>query len=221
MTELKDNFHRLQGFENLYVVQFKKLWCVFLRLSDNSLCIYSPPSGLKGEDIKEIQKLGDVSVLCAPNHYHHRGLAEHVNLFPNAKLVCSTYAKPRLENQTGFQFENLNQLTKKLPETVTVLEPEGLKTGEIWLEIKDKDSTLWIVCDAFSSSPSKMDIFYGEPSMLKTFPNYGVGDRAVYKTWVVKQLSNHPPDVIVPCHGPPARQENLAQTLKNIVEISF
>jgi len=62
--------------------------------------MYSPLPDLDEAEFAELENLGKVSILLAPNHYHHRGIARHVERFPHANLACATGARPRLQKLT-------------------------------------------------------------------------------------------------------------------------
>ena len=218
MNKQIKNFHQPIGFDDVYILNSAKLWSIIIRLSDGSLCVYSPLKGLKAPVIESIKELGDVSFILAPNHYHNKGIADHLDLFPDADLVCSDTARPRLIKQTGAQFSDIDNLIKQLPKHIRILEPEGLKTGEVWFEVKKTENLLWVVCDAFSSERQKGNKYRGTLSMLKTFPKYGVQDAETYKAWIKKLLSSQVPHFIVPCHGAPVEEGNLKPLITDLLD---
>lgn len=68
-------------------------------------------------------------------HYHNKAFEEYLKVFP-AALVCGPPpAITRLAKQTGMDFADLSDLTKRLPKSMTFVESAGLKTGEIWLRV--------------------------------------------------------------------------------------
>ncbi|RVU36108.1 hypothetical protein EOI86_12830 [Hwanghaeella grinnelliae] len=218
---------RIEGFADVFTVRQDKLSCTVLRLPDGGLCLYSPLPKLTDTVEVGLRELGEVTVLLAPNHYHNRGLAVHAEAYPKARLICSRHAAPRLTNQTGFDFEAVDQLAIDLPESIRVLEPEGLKTGEIWIEVEAGAGLAWIVCDAFNGPPfprrstpgqgSVGQIYADTPSLLGTFPKFGVGDRDAYKAWAIEVLSNRKPTIMIPCHGLPVTRPGLDQALRDLV----
>ncbi len=214
MTKLMPVFSELSCLQDVYVARSGKLWCAVIRLADRSLCVYSPLPGLADETYESLRQLGSVKILLAPNHYHNRGIAGHVEQFPDADLISSSNAKPRLKKQTGLEFKGLEILAKHLPYHIQIVEPEGLKTGEVWLEITaNKKSPALIVCDAFTSIAANAGEFSETPSMLGTFPKYGVGDRAVYTSWAKEKIARLSPTLMVPCHGQPVRNVALGNLL--------
>lgn len=214
-------FHPIPGLKGIYTAHAKKLQSVAILLSNGELCVYSPLRGLSEAEFKSLDAIGNVSFLLAPNHYHHRGVADHVQRYPNAQIVCSLKAKPRLDKQTGLKFDGLDALIKHLPKEIEILEPEGLKTGEIWLNIKDKNSPAWVVCDAFSTNSPNANGFAKQPDMLGTFPKYGVRDQSVYVPWVRKQLSRTAPSILIPCHGAPVQTSDLSVSLNRLLDKYF
>jgi hypothetical protein len=210
-------FFALTGIKGLYTAQIGKLRCTAYRLRDGSLLLYSPVAGLGCVAQESLSKLGDVSFLLAPNHYHNRGLSEYLKTFPNANLICSTSALPRLSRVTELKFGGLENLEGYLPANAQILEPDGLKTGEMWLQIKSKDDVIWIVADAFTAQPTSAGVFTQKPLLLGTFPKYGVQDSELFKCWVETTISNLPPTIVIPCHGGILKCSNLGKSLSKLL----
>lgn len=217
MKEKSPNFHALTGIKGVYMAQTGKLRCTAYRLSDGSILLYSPVAGLGDVARESLSILGDVSYLLAPNHYHNKGLAEYFRFFPNANLVCSTTALPRLSKITKLKFGGLASLENNLPDNTELLEPDGLKTGEIWLQIKSKGEVIWIVTDAFTAQPTAVGEFTQEPLLLGTFPRYGVRDSELFRTWVETKISELAPTIVIPCHGGILKCDNLGKSLSNLL----
>ncbi|MEO0388487.1 MAG: hypothetical protein AAF281_13350 [Pseudomonadota bacterium] len=200
----------------LWSAQSGDLRCTALRLCDGSLCLYSPVAGLGGAARDSLAALGDVSVLFAPNHYHNKGLVEYRAAFPGAQLMCSARARPRLEKQTGLSFCD-SDLRPLLSEGFGVSEPEGLKTGEVWLECNASAGPIWVVCDAFRGPAGPLGHVGAELGLLGTFPNFGIQDRATYRAWVNAKLASGAPSIVVPCHGAVVEAQDLAETIAGLL----
>lgn len=213
MSQKRPELIPLDGFAGIYVLRSGKLGCTAIRLKAGGLCIYSPLPDLGEVEFAELENLGKISILLAPNHYHHRGIAQHVVRFPHASLVCAASARPRLQKLTGFDFKGLVELSNDLPPNAQLVEPEGLKTGEVWLQIAADEGLAWIVCDCFSSEGSA-----GTPVILDTFPKFGISDRAVYKKWVSSQIDQGPPTSLIPCHGLPVVRHDLGTRLGMLLD---
>jgi len=218
MSKTQPIFKELSGFDDVYTVQSGQLNCTAIRLKSGNLCLYSPVSGLQDDGLASLQNLADVSVLLAPNHYHNKALVEYSKWFPKADLVCSMAASPRLSKIIGLEFADIKMLAAKLPSHIKLIEPEGLKTGEVWFQIEYGKDVIWVVTDAFSG-PSKLKGEYGsEPQMLGTFPKFGVSDAAVYKSWLKTQLSRQAPTVLIPCHGRAVKSANLGAAMIKLLD---
>lgn len=202
----------------LWSAQKGALRCTVLRLRDGSLCLYSPVLGLDDATLTSLAAHGDVAFLLAPNHYHNKGLAVYAEAFPDAVLVCSEKAQPRLEKQTGLSFAGLHSLATLLPIGSDLVEPEGLKTGEVWLTYATAEGAVWVVCDAFKGASGRTGTASPDIELLGTFPTYGIQDKGIYSTFVKAKLNELPPTVIVPCHGSVVRSENLAASVISLLE---
>ena len=96
----------VEQLDNVCVLNHGKLNSTAIHLEGGRSAVYSPVSGASSA-IKEFSSdEREIAFLIAPNHYHNKGLIEYVEAFPNAKLVCSDKARPRLEKQTGLNFQS-------------------------------------------------------------------------------------------------------------------
>lgn len=214
-------FSQVADLDSVYVASKGKLSCFAFRLRNGDLSLYSPVAGLEENARDTLAKLGGVSVMLAPNHYHNKGLKGHADAFPDAALVCSKGAEPRLKKITGLVFGPINTLKSQMAENHRLLEPEGLKTGEIWIEIRTPSQTAWIVTDAFTAKRHPPGVCADAPDMLGTFPRYGVKDASVFKDWVSAQLSASPPTMLLSCHGSPVHAPDLDAQLRGLLTDTF
>ncbi len=216
---MKSEFRSVDELDGLYVARSGKLSCTAMRLMDGSLCLYSPVAGLEKTLLRQIDELGKVSALLAPNHYHNKGLAAHVEAFPDATLYCSAAARSRLSRITGLDFNPLDGLQEHFTTDQILHEPDGLKTGEVWVQINSNHDRALIVTDAFSSTIQPPGKYGDEVVMLGTFPRYGIKDASLYRMWATKFLTMTSPTLLLPCHGSPVRCSDLtAKLLKQIDE---
>ncbi|NSX56864.1 hypothetical protein [Parasulfitobacter algicola] len=214
-------FSPVSGIDGVYIGRAGKLNCIAFRLRDGGLCLYSPVTGLETSESHSLAKLGGVSMILAPNHYHNRGLTGHVKAFPNASLVCSKDAVPRLKKITGLTFDGIDTLKSQLADNQRILQPEGLKTGELWVEVRTRSEIAWIVTDAFSAKLHSPGVYVEALNMLGTFPRYGVKDASVFKDWANTQLSTDGPTILLSCHGSPVTAPDLDAQLISLLEDVF
>jgi len=209
-------FEELDGVEGISCSLTDKLRCSAILLKDQSICLFSPVTGLHPAVLESLTIIGEVKFLFAPNHYHNKGLREYAGAFPEASLCATDAASTRLQKATGLDFQTLEKLETLLPKNIRLLFPEGLKTGEAWLRIETATTVAWLVVDAFMGSESA-----DKPELLKTFPSYGVGDKKVYGAWVRNQIEKDQPRILVPCHGPVIRSDSLSDQLNQLVDNVF
>ncbi|MEL6572017.1 MAG: hypothetical protein AAFQ64_10180 [Pseudomonadota bacterium] len=202
-------FTPLPGFDGLYSARKGDLRCTAIRLRSGGLCLYSPVAGLENVALQSLADIGPVTHLLAPNHYHNKGLAAHRDAFPYATLSCPAAAQPRLIKQTGLDFADLSALTSDLPERTQIIDTQGLKTGEVWIEVDGNYGCLWIVTDAFRGPKSDNGLTDGQPELLGTFPKFGIADRQAYVAWLSETAATSKPTTLVPCHGAVVSRANL------------
>ncbi len=206
-------FEPVPGLTAVHEARGKTLGAFAVRLKSGGVSVFSPVAGLTDAVKESLLALGDVAVLFAPNHYHNMAIREYAAAFPAARLVAPAATIPRLEKVTGLSFADADALGSDLPRGVTLLQPDGLKTGEAWLRVRDRKTTAWIVVDAFCGPQSG-----GRgPGLLKTFPKYGLGDRDSYVAWVQRQIRRDKPTSLLPCHGRSVHAPALPESLLDLV----
>lgn len=220
MTRKVSAYTSVQGLGGVYIARTGRLHCFALRLRDGGLCLYSPVSGMSADTRDQLESMGGVTAILAPNHYHNKGLQEHVDAFPEASLVCATAADQRLQKITSLSFLPLDHISTRLADGCEFLEPEGVKTGEVWIQIKAKE-TAWIVTDAFSAELLPLGEFATAPTLLKTFPKYGVRDAARFKGSTLRLLQDCAPTLLLCCHGSPVKAKNLHAQLSDLLTDNF
>ncbi|MEM8796987.1 MAG: hypothetical protein AAGE61_15600 [Pseudomonadota bacterium] len=214
-------FMEIEGVDGVYVAHTGKLSSTAIRLKSGGLCLYSPVAAMAKKGAAFFDRLGDVTILFAPNHYHNKGLAPYAALFPDAKLVAPSNAEARLKKVTGLEFGGLDDLEKDLPDHIKLLKPDGLKTGEVWLQVKQDPEVVWIVTDAFSSERLPQGAYAEQPTLLGTFPKFGVQDAKTYREWVEREISECEPTIVLPCHGSPIRGADLGSALLKLLDETF
>lgn len=214
-------FRSLAGLSHIYVAERGELRCTAIQLKNATVCLFSPVLGIGVESIASIARIGDVRFLLAPNHYHNNGLKQYQRTFPSARLCASEVARPRLEKVTGLSFDSLVELKLELVDGMTLVEPRGLKTGEVWLRVTDERTVAWLVVDAFCGARAARGRIAARPQVLGTFPNFGVSNKQDYLDWVMARIKAERPTLLVPCHGSLVKSTRLASQLERIVRTAF
>ncbi|WP_119166362.1 hypothetical protein [Algihabitans albus] len=218
MSRYLSAFGPVEGLEGLFSAQKDALRCTAIRLVWGDLCLYSPVLGLGDAALESLQALGEVTYLLAPNHYHHKGLDEYREAFPTAKVCCTAAAKTRLEKQTGLSFEAVHEAAPAFPGNTCLVEPRGLKTGEIWIRAHRGEQLVWIVTDAFCGTKGSLGAVVDRPQLLSTFPSFGIADREAYRDWLSEEIANRPPTMIVPCHGSVVAGQTIASDVLKLLQ---
>lgn len=217
MTKALPPFQPVPVFDTIFTARNGDLRCTALRLKTGALCLYSPVSGLGDAARESLAKIGDVTHLLAPNHYHNKALRDYAETFPAATLCSTAAAAPRLEKQTGLAPTPLDTAALDLPTGARLIEPQGLKTGEVWIELQTGTDRLLVVTDAFRGAKGADDIDCKTPSLLGTFPKFGIADKTVYRDGLDAYLADAPPTMLLPCHGSRVASDTLARDLFKLV----
>lgn len=217
MAAKLSGFEPVDGSPNLYTATKNNLRCTAVRLRTGGVCLYSPVSGLGDEAIESLAGIGTVRYLLAPNSYHNNGLVEYSKAFPTAHLVASKAAQERLADRTGLAFKGLSPLLKALPDGFTLVQPDGLKNGEVWLIGPHKSGYLWHVVDGFAGQKLAEGPTCKVARMPKVFPSFGISDREIYAKEVLRVLETYPPHTLLPCHGALVQTPKLAKQLRDLI----
>jgi hypothetical protein len=194
----------------------------------DGLVVVTPTRGTTADVGDALDQLGPVRVLLAPNSFHHLGLPEYRERFPEAALVASADAAARVSKKTGLEFQPLEAAATALPEGVTVLEPPGLKTGEVWLRAETSRGVAWVITDAFFNLERNPTGGMGLACRLlavtpglrvsRTYTMLAVADKAAHRAWVYEQLEHDRPRLLIPAHGRVLEADDLTDRLRAACE---
>ena len=213
-------FSTIRGSQEIKVLIHANNRMAALELTGGKCCLFAPLIALANK----ANPTSEVAYLLAPNHYHNKGLRSFASRYPKAILCASNRAKARLDQQTGLNHKSLIGFKRRLAKSMAILEPEGLKTGEVWLRVELQSGCAWLVTDAFCGTKmttTKASMSCKEPHLLGTFPSFGVKDKAVYLDWVTRQANEDKPKMVIPCHGAVIAGRGLAQKMIRLLETSF
>jgi len=215
-------FEPIPELKGIFVARKGNLRCTAIALPKGKLCIYSPVSGLGTAARESLESIGKVTHLLAPNHYHNKALKEYHEAFPTAKMCASSAAIPRLVKLVGLKFKDLSMITSLLPAHLRLIEPDGLKTGEVWIRSKDRKQVVWFVVDAFSGHKMSAKVDRAkEISLLGTFPSFGIGDAGLYVPWLTKQLAADQPRLVIPCHGAIVDSADVSDDIRDLIQLKL
>jgi hypothetical protein len=184
-----------------------------LRLSSGGLLVLSPTRNLGDVAHAALARHGKPDVLLATNHYHHLGLDEWKQRFPDAKVVASEGARNRVAGKhRALTVEDADDVVReRLPPHASLMCPPGLKNGEVWLRVETGAGVAWAVTDAFFNMPVSprglAGLFLRMTSTVpglclgSTFRWVGVRDRDTYRAWLLERIAHDKPRILIPAHG--------------------
>jgi hypothetical protein len=198
---------------------------VAIGLRSGGACVVSPT-----RDVAPTSLGRPVELLLASNHFHWLGIPDWMRQLEGSPptVVASDVARGRVAKKIRSEVHDLGVLEAALPAGVTLLVPEGTRSGEVWLEVEGAGERVWVVCDAFFNMPSLPGGFAGWAlGATGTGPGLKLGhtwkylqlsDRSRYKEWLLGRLEQRPPTVLVVAHGQILRDVALGTRLRAIVE---
>lgn len=195
-----------------------------VRLEGGEVALVSPVRGTLQRSRESLEAIGRPTFALAPNHFHYMGVAEART--PELTCVASETARPRLAAKSGYAWGSLDALRERLPRGVTLLEPPGLKSGEIWLRVETERGVAWAVCDAFFNVNNALSGMMGmvlratstAPGLRigKTFDWLVLRDKRAYRRWLEERIAEDAPRVLVPSHGDVVVDDDLPERLREL-----
>lgn len=190
------------------------------RLPDDSWLVISPSTQSPPEALEALG--GTVSALIAPNGFHHMGQEAWRKRFPEAKSYAPATAIARLAKKSpGVPYSPLAELV--LPPGIRILEPEGMKSPDLFLAATSGADTVWFTGDLLSNTT---------PEDLSAIPRFIFGlfggnagyrlngvpamvylkDKTAFKASVKAAIEAQPATVVYPAHGDAVTADVMGQT---------
>lgn len=188
--------------------------CFTARLRTGGLVVVSPPAGIPQDAIDDLGAFGPVEALAPNNGFHHLGIAQWRERFPEARCFAAPKAAARIEKKSKVagEFEPLEALHPMLGDDAAVCEACSTKCGELWVRVKLADGYAWYTSDVLANMASLPSGFV--PRLLfkwtKSAPGYRVlnlaakfilDDKKAVLRQMLQDANEHPPTVVVPAHG--------------------
>ena len=174
-------------------------------LEDKSLMIYSPLPWT--EDLqKAVSKLGEVSLIFAPNQFHNLGVKSCKERNPEAKVLCSPELNKKLKGIADIEITqeggSLEQASEFFLEKI-----QGMPAVNE-LVLMHKPSNTLIVADLLFYFPDSSGLMslYAWINKIRDFPkppilwNLAVKDKVVYKR-SINRIRGWEVDSLFLCHG--------------------
>lgn len=201
-----------------------------VRLGDGSFMLVSPPGRAHDDEVAAFRAHGGVSVLLTNNGTHHLGLGPWQKLFPEAQ----TYASPRAASRIRKKGKDAGELRDpaaigpRLGDRIALLSVEGDKVGDVLVRIRSNAGIVLYTSDFvanFKKLPPNpvagllFKLTNSAPGLkvFNLFFAFFVADRKAARASLIRELTEHPPAVVVPAHGEVAREPELGPRLVKLL----
>jgi hypothetical protein len=187
------------------------------------------PTWLGPGTFERVEEVGRPVAILAPNYFHHLSVPRFRERYPEAAVLATKTAMPRLTKQGHKGLADVAERADLLPEGSKILVCEGSKTGEVWLSLPGgagKGPTL-AVCDGIFNveRPTTgamglvLRLTQSSPGLQlgKTIRWLAMADRPAFVEWAVKTIGDLAPGRIVMSHGEPLEAPDLANRLSALV----
>lgn len=207
--------------------------CTALDLGGGRLALVSPPGGPEAPAIlAELDTLGEVAAVLAPNPYHRMGMPLAAARYPKAALFAPEAAIPRARKglDGAREVRPLAELQPSLPDGLEILIPPHMKSPDTVLRLHTPQGTVWTFHDILlnievvSSNPVERWALglLGYQRGLRV-NRFGcrwvlVADKPAFAAWLRAELERLPPAVFAPGHGPIVRDGALLARLLTLAD---
>jgi len=167
-------------------------------------------------------------LLLAPCVGHTLGIAGWSAAHPDAELFApdAIHEKFRKSGVVD-KLQSIGALAAKMPSHVQIHVPPPYKFHEVWLSVKQGETTFWIIGDAFLNFETVAGNFikkfllglYGiKPGLrLHKLFRLGLTDKQKFKEWAVTLFDNANRQVLLPCHREIYDAKDCGEKLKRII----
>lgn len=197
---------------------------VAMRLHDGAWLVISPSVKSPPEVLDALAAQGPVRALLAPNGFHHLGQPAWRTRFPDAVSYAPAGALDRLRKKApDVPFRPAEELSRALPPSVAILQPDGMKAPDLMLRWRGGADTVWFTGDMLSNTTGEdmaavprfiFGLLGGKPGYrLNRVPGIVyIKDHATWAASVLKAFEAAPPTVVIPAHGDPVRDDAMGRS---------
>jgi hypothetical protein len=208
--------------------------CLVTRMPDEKLLVLSPAVNLPEGAFVDLAGVGEVGAVVATNGWHHLGLATWRDRYPDARFFASSASASRIQkkNPGAGELEPLSELRPMLGDNVILREVPAIKCGETWAILKVAPGYIWFASDTLVDLPTLPTRFL--PRLMFKWTKSAPGFR-VFHLWLrlnaedkrtvlralLEDLRRFPPRMVIPAHGEPVAQPDVASETRAIVRAAL
>ena len=202
-------------------------YSALIDLGDDRFLIHSPGPGLESTLPESVSPSSKI-LLLAPCIGHTLGMVPWLTGHPESDSYAPEAIHAKIiENGFQGELQSIEKLAEQLPEFVSVHVPPPNKFQEIWLSVRQGDTTYWIVGDAFLNFESVEGNFikkfllglYGiKPGLrLHKLFRFGLQDKDEFRKWAEPLFAKQGKQVLLPCHREIYDAADCGERLSRIV----
>ena len=180
---------------------------------NDGLVVVSPPCRVASSVLDDLSRFGTVRALVASNAFHHLGLPDWSEHFPDAAIFAPAQSIARVEKRS--KLTGIRPLAEAAAVTgphVELVDMPHYKTGEVLVRIKTARGVVWYVTDVIMNMP----VLPSNPIVKLMFglsgsgpglrfnniaPLFMVDDKRALRRWVADEFRKAPPDFLIATHG--------------------
>jgi len=186
--------------------------------TSNGVVVVSPPCGIEKEAFAEVEGMGEVVAIVAPNRMHTLGIASWSARFPKANVYAPAQAADTVAKKAGVSVHPVSEATGLLGSEIELLDMPHYKAGELLVRMKTPAvGVAWYVTDVLFNMPKLppmpigliFKILGSAPGFKKNPVNAWLmmsDKRAVYR-WLKEEGAKFPPSLVIPSHGVPLKMD--------------
>lgn len=200
---------------------------------EHRLLAVSPGRDLGDGAHEELREYGEVTALVAPNRFHHLGIGEWLERWPEARAYAGEQSLPRLNKKcsAGAVFAPLSQLPP-VRDGIHIDNPPGMKNTDLVLRVRTGGGWVWYINDLLMNmselprnplarlmlAAAGMKKGLCAPRMARML---NVRDRKTVGLWLFVELDARPPAVVVFGHGEPLAGDDPGAKLRSVIRASY
>jgi hypothetical protein len=200
-------------------------------LPDRKWAIMSPPPGLSPAEVEGFRARGSVAALIENNGAHHLGLGPCRALFPEAVTYAAPRAAERIrkKGKDFGQLSSIESLRPLLGDKVSVIEVSGDKIGDVIMRVQSERGGILYLSD-FIANIQKLPKNLLFRLMFKLtdsgpglkvfgmFFKFFVSDKKAACDFLIRELEQNAPNIIVPAHGDVVERSDIGPTLVGMLQ---
>ena len=179
---------------------------------EGGLIVASPPYRASDAVFDELARYGTVRALVATNAFHHLGIPEWKQRFPEATVFAPVQSMARVARKTNLDVRPLAEANAIGGPRVELIDMPYYRTGEALIKIRTSRGLAWHVTDIIlniTQLPKNplvrfLFTFSGSAPGLRynnVGPRFMVKDLPALKQWLEQEYAKAPPRWMIVTHG--------------------